>query len=180
MADPLVRTIAVVRMSDPALALSHSERVAYGRSRDPQAIRELPGQRAVRFIVRPLNHVDMGAVERATPGVEQIVRAFWLGCVEIQDCDEMGPRAGVRMVPSMRIPGRDLPAWADDEINAVQEALGRSALYEIGTVIYERTLRGKAAGGSVPYTVPQSSLDELASMAAHLRAEQTSAAPAAT
>lgn len=180
MADPLVRTIAVVRMSDPALALSHSERVAYGRTRDPQSIRELPGQRAVRFIVRPLGHVDMGAVERANPGSEQIVRSFWLGCVSIEDCDELGPRVGARIVPSMRIPGRDSAAWSDDEMNAIQESLGRSAIYEIGMVIYERTLRGKAAGGSVPYTVPQSSLDELASMAAHLPAEPTSAARAAT
>ena len=68
MADPLVRAIHVVRMSDPALALSHSERVAYSRTRDPQSIRELPGQRVVRFVARPLNHTDMSAVERATPG----------------------------------------------------------------------------------------------------------------
>lgn len=172
MADPLVRTIEVVRATDPALALSPGERRDYAQTRDPLKIRELPGQRAVRFVVRPLGNVDCGAVERSANASEIVVRSFWLGCVEIRDADEMGPRVGACLRPTMRMNGRDACAWSDSELEAIQETFGRAAIYEIGTVIYERTLRGKAAGGSVPYTVPQSSLDELTSMEARLRAAQ--------
>lgn len=180
MADPLVRTIPVVLVDDPALALTPSERRRYGETRDPHAIRELPGQSAVRFVCRPLSSSDASAVESVTGALRQIVMSFMFGVVEIQNADDNGPRAGSRLVPTQEIRGRDARIWSDEQLDTIQDLFGRQAIYEIGTVVYERTLRGKAAGGSVPYTVPQSSLDALARMEARLRAEQTSAEPAAT
>lgn len=161
MADPLVRTIEVVRVSDPALAMSVSERRAYGESRDPSAIRELPGQRAVRFVVRPLSSIDAAGLERVPAGAAQLVMAFVFGVVEIREANELGPNPDTVIRPTQRIKGRDLPVWSDDQLTAIQEAFGRVAILEIGGVAYERMLRGKAAGGSVPYTVPQASLEEL-------------------
>lgn len=180
MADPLVRTIPVVLVTDPALSLTPSERKRYGETRDPQMIRELPGQHAVRFMCRPLSSADVGAVESMTSPLRQIVLSFVFGVVEIQDSDELGPRHGARVVPTQKIGGRDAPVWSDEQLDAIQDTYGRIAVYEIGTVVYERTLRGKAAGGSVPYTVPQLSLDELTRMEALLRAAQTTDEPAAT
>lgn len=174
MQDSLVRPIEVVSASDPALDMSASERRAYAESRDPSKIREVPGQRAVRYLARPLSVVDASVIDQRPSISDRVVWAFLLGCSEIHHADASGPRDGSRLVPTRSFDAQDRKRmiWSDDELGAIQESFGRAVLYEIGGVIYERTLRGKAAGGSVPYTVPQSLLDELAVIEARQHAER--------
>jgi hypothetical protein len=165
--DSLVRPIVVVCAGDPALDMSVSERRAYAESRDPAKIRELPGKSAVRYVIRPLTVSQSTIVDQRVYMHERLLWAFMLACGEIQNADTDGPSAGKRMTPTRTIDmgGHKAFVWDDRELDVIQEAFGRAALYEIGGVIWERTLRGKAAGGSVPYTVPQSLLDELALLA---------------
>lgn len=163
MQDSLVRPFEVASAADRALDMTAAERRAYAESRDPSKLREHPGQRAVRFIVRPLSVVDASVIDQRPSISDRVVWAFLLGCSEIHHADSQGPREGSRLIPtrSFEAQAGKRMIWSDDELGAIQEAFGRAVLYEIGGVVYERTLRGKAAGGSVPYTVPQSLLDEL-------------------
>lgn len=165
--DSLVRPITVVCGGDLALDMSVSERRAYAESRDITKLRELPGKAAVRYVVRPLTVSQSTIVDQRVYMHERLLWCFMLACSEIQNADTDGPSVGRRMTPTRTVDmgGAKVLMWDDRELDVIQEAFGRAAIYEIGAVIWERTLRGKAAGGSVPYTVPQSLLDELALLA---------------
>jgi hypothetical protein len=179
--DSLVRPLEVVSAADEALDMSRAEREEYARTRDPAKIRELPGKTAVRFVCLPLS-VQVSAILDARPSMsDRVVWAFALGVSEMRHADASGPAPERRMVPSQKldIGGVKRAMWGDDELQTIQDTFGRATLYEIGGVIYERALRGKAAGGSVPFTVPQSLLDALTFLAPH-RAAPPSDTPEAT
>jgi hypothetical protein len=168
MSDPLVRPIEVVSAGDPALDMTAAERRTYAETRDPKLLRELPGKRAVRCLVRPLSVATASICDQRPSMADRVVWAFMLGCLEVQNADEHGPADARVLKPSHAFDAGDGDKrciWSDRELGALQETFGRGFLFEIGGVIYERTLRGKAAGGSEPFTVPQSLLDELAQIA---------------
>ena len=161
--------------------MSRAEREEYARTRDPSKIRELPGKTSVRYVCLPLS-VQVSAILDARPSMsDRVVWAFALGVSEVRHADTSGPAPASTMRPSQKldIGGVKRAMWGDDELQVIQDTFGRATLYEIGGVIYERALRGKAAGGSVPFTVPQSLLDALTCLAPH-RAAPPSDTPEAT
>lgn len=161
--DSLVRPIEVVCVADPALDMSRAEREEYGRTRDPANLREHPGRRAVRYVCKPLSVAEASVVDQRQSMADRLLWSFMLGVTEIIHAGASGPQEGARIVPTRPFDGPTgrRCIWSDVELESLQEALGRAAFFEVGGVIYERTLRGKAAGVSVPYTLPQSSLDAL-------------------
>lgn len=176
--DSLVRDLEVVRVSDPALDMGLADRKKYGETRDPRLIRELPGQTAIRFKLRALTGLDADAIERVPSGGNQIAMAFRFACFEVVNLSMRGPSVGESVVPTLELSaGRRI--FSDDEYNALHALLGRRAIHEIGGIAYERLHEGKAAGGSVPFTVPQSSLAE-AERLERQRAELRSSEPVAT
>lgn len=180
--DSLVRPIEVVSAADPALDMARAEREEYARTRDASKLREHPGKRAVRFVLRPLSVAEASVCDQRPSMADRVLWAFMLGVYEIVNADARGPSDGARILPtrSFDAPGggkRNI--WSDLELEALQEAFGRAVFFEIGGIVYERTLRGKAAGGSVPYTVPQSCLDAL-DWIERLHAERRRATPPET
>ena len=161
--DSLVRPIEVVSAADPALDMGRAEREEYARTRDASKLREKPGQRAVRFMCRPLSVAEASVADQRPSAADRVLWAFMLGVSEIHHADTQGPRDGARMLPTRAFdgPSERRNIWSDLELQAIQDAFGRAVFFEVGGVVYERTLRGKAAGGSVPYTAPQSLLDAL-------------------
>jgi len=162
--DSLVRTIEVVSAADPALDMGRAEREEYARTRDPSKIRERPGQRAIRYIIRPLSVAEASVVDQRPSVSDRVTWAFVMGVTEIHHAGTDGPRDGARLLPTQPFdsPSGRRNIWSDAELEALQDAFGRGLFFEVGGIVYERTLRGKAAGGSVPYTAPQSLLDVLA------------------
>lgn len=176
--DSLVRDLEVVRISDPALAMDLAARKKYGETRDPRLIRELPGQTAIRFKLRALTGLDADAIERVPSGGNQIAMAFRFACFEVVNCSMRGPSPGESIVPTLDL-GSGRKIFNDEEYNVLHALLGRRTIHEIGGIAYERLLEGKEAGGSVPFTVPQSSLAE-AERVERQRAAHQSSEPAAT
>lgn len=182
--DGLVRPLEVVSAADEALDMSEAERLAYAEQRDPSMIRELPGQRAVRYVCRALSASEAVEMSAKTSAEVRAFTAFMFGVVEIADADASGPCAGKRLTPTRSIDRNRPRIWSVEELDGIVEAFGVETVFEIGSFIFERAFLRKKKGSvhrhaRRPYSVPQSLRDELASMELP-RAEPPSASPEAT
>lgn len=166
--DPLVKPIVIVSATDEALDMTAAERAKYAAERSDTLLRVVPGATPIRFHVRPLGASEANGVDAQPTINAKAMMAFALGVLVIEGANEHGPSALDRILPSHRTPrpgGGERMVWSDEQLDALQELLGRATLLEVGAFIFERTLRGKkAASGSVRYTVPHSLLDALAQM----------------
>lgn len=164
--DSLVRPIEVVSAADPALDMGRADRIAYAESRDPALIRELPGEKAIRFVCRPLTASELVAVCSRAGAEGKALFAFAFAVTEIVHADLTGPAEGRRILPTRLVEHGRPRIWDDPEIDALQEMLGFALISEIGAFAFERAwLRKKKGSGHQralrPFTVPQSLLEEL-------------------
>lgn len=153
--DDLVSPIRAVCTLDPAIDFTDLDLSAYIATRDASMVRELPGRSLVWYVVQPLSADAFFMVEGASNAGLKIRTAFGWGVVAIESL-----RPGERMEPQQRVKGpdgRSRGAWSSSELAEIAETVGMRAIIEIGSLIYERALLGKAAGGTEPYSLPQSS-----------------------
>lgn len=178
--DPLVTAMVIVSASDEALDMSMGERVRYAERRVAELLRVKPGETPVRFAIRPLSAGEANGVDAQNTINAKAMMCFALGCTEVAGADANGPNASAKLVPSHRIQRGSVErcVWSDDQLDQLQEVLGRHVMLEVGAVIFERTLRGKkATSGSVRFTVPHSLLDVLAQMPAQRAEPQPDESP---
>lgn len=162
MQDPIVEPLDVVSVLDPALDRERMDVELYAETRDPSLIREVPGLAAVRFRIAPLTSTQFAHCDSASNVGMQIVTAFMFAVREVQN----HPSRGVTLRPDRRIPnglGGEIAVLDDRTIEQIRAAYGVAAIYEIGSVAYERALlSGNAWGGAwLRYTLPLSSRDAL-------------------
>lgn len=157
-------TIEVVSVEDPALDRSRMNVRKYAETRDPGLIVELPGgARAVRWTVRDLTKGESDTCDDR--GVQSPITKLNFSLQYALLKIDTGAAA---IVPTLSVPDRETGGtkliWSDEQIAELQRKFGKTVLREIAMIILQRDDRvGEAfGGGSVSYTLLQSSLDALA------------------
>lgn len=159
--DDYVSPLRVVSGYDPALDDEKMDRRAYTKSRNPEAVRELPGRKARWWILRPLSVDDRLACDQAGTSEAKFVRAVIFGVAGVELCDE-----GRHLSPTKTIEGRDGAIWGDADLKTLIQLFGMDVIYEIGIVIYARSGWGNGwACGAGSYPAPQALSQELAQTA---------------
>lgn len=152
------------RRLDPQMDLK-----GYLKTRDPSAVKPLPGRQPRWFVLRPLSVDDHLACDSAAAPEHKFIRALIFGLERFED-----PETGIALEPTGEIAGRDRPIWTSKDLAELKRrAGGQQTLYEIGIVIYKRSESSGNdwSGGDSSLAPPQ--LSDEAERSARLRAEQT-------
>ncbi len=152
--------LRVVSVLDPSLDRKAMAARAYADTRDPGAIRALPGERPLVFHLRPIpSGIFADEVDRHVATAARYRAAFMMAVEAIEG------------VGDHHLPWRPISQAYDDETGAPIAVLSPRDLpmlrkvgvsvpiiYEIGHLAIERTmLEGKAFGGERHYTLPPTS-----------------------
>jgi len=189
--DDLVSPLRVYSVAqDDAIDLLRSDVVGYaGDIVTPAGGRPVTLSQGTRnpalIVALPTRHLRAAVVAPLTMGVGvqlddiasmngRAFQAFRVACLAVENIPipgaSLGPTEDVRLAD-----GRMHKVWSDDELDRLQSLMGRNYMYEVGTVILERSLSGKARGG-VPLYTPQPFLEPALTQSAFLRAEQSRSA----
>lgn len=170
--DNPARPLRAVCVLDPAIDRVASEITRYRETRDPALIVELPGQMARWVTLRPLTSGQMAHIDSRPGAAFQLQTAFVASCVSIENLT--GP--GTRWEPTNRVPapgGGEMLTFTPGELEFVFAWCGAAFIHELGAVAYERAQAGNLWGGSVYYTLPQSSVLGLTQIERHLAERAT-------
>lgn|SRR5574341_1064216 len=171
-ADDLISPLRAVCVLDPAIDRVLTPIDRYAETREPELVRELPGHRARWAMLEPLSVGDFMIVDGYPTAPMKLRRAFVYACRLIENFERPGePLHPTRMVVNPE-DGRERAVWTPEEEAAIFRRLGADFVYELGGLAYERATAGNFWGGSVSYTLPQSSVDGLARIARLLAARE--------
>jgi hypothetical protein len=163
--DDLASSIKVVSVRDPAIdwGAMWDEGVSpavYAETRGADVVRAIPGMRPRWFVLRALSVADCTAVEMFPEGAPRAVQAFRVACTAIENFDQ-GIAVLAPTLAAASPHGVTRTVWGDDDLQRVADVLGMRAIYEVGSIAYERALEGNVRGGGVSYTLPPFLLPEL-------------------
>lgn len=138
-------------------------------SRDPSLIRALPTRHLRGAMVKALPMAIGVQLDDIASINARTLQAFRVGCTAVENLPAPGERLGPTREARLA-DGRKHTVWSDDELDKLQSYMGRAFMYEVGAVILDRSMGGKARGGAPLYAPPPFLVDVL-EKTARLRAE---------
>lgn len=148
--DSLLAPIAYVRHDDPALDLARSDVQKYVDTMNSALLVEKPGQRARRWILRPIPANIMSGFISQAPTEDAInYRALQAALVRVDHLmpgDAWTPKDGAEA--DLWATGKKDRIASDHEVNMLALMFGYETIMDVGGVAYQRARLGPLAFGS--------------------------------
>lgn len=172
------QTRRVVWVGDPALDVATMKirgEGGYAETRDESLVRERPGMRAHRFVIRPLTPRESILVDERASVLRAARMALSIALVEVQ------LPSGESLVPKERVQSfegtGEQSVWSDNALDMLVRKFGKACLLDIATLIREvdeQPGEAFASGDGVRFKLLPSSLDALEQMERRLAASTPS------